>query len=144
VLKYRSSALARSGFIGVMLTILVIAVGLQPTRITELATSIRYQGLFTEAAGLTVGNEVRMSGMKVGTVSDVSLDKGKARVAFTVDSSITLGSETTAHIRTGTLLGRFPTLDQVAQAALFAASSASARYWASFFDSMSAIDTSLI
>ena len=44
--------------------------------------------------------------MKVGAVSDVSLDKGKALVTFTVDSGIALGSDTTAHIRTGTLLGQ--------------------------------------
>ena len=55
--------------------------------------------------------------MKVGSVSDVSLDKGKALVTFTVDSSIALGSDTTAHIRTGTLLGeRILTLESAGSA----------------------------
>jgi phospholipid/cholesterol/gamma-HCH transport system substrate-binding protein len=106
MLKYRESKLVRAGFIGVILIMLVIAVGLQPERLGRLATQLRYQALFTEAGGITVGNDVRLSGMKVGSVSDVSLDKGKALVAFTIDSSIALGSDTTAHIRTGTLLGQ--------------------------------------
>jgi phospholipid/cholesterol/gamma-HCH transport system substrate-binding protein len=106
MLKYRGAALVRSGFIGVVLMVLIIAVGLQPERIARWATAIPYQALFTEAGGLAVGNDVRISGLKVGSVSGVSLDTGKALVSFSVDSSITLGSETTAHIRTGTLLGQ--------------------------------------
>ena len=106
MLKYRGARLVRSGLIGVILMVLVISVGLQPDRIARWATAIRYQALFTEAGGLTVGNDVRMSGMKVGAVSAVALDKGKALVSFNVDAAITLGSETTAHIRTGTLLGQ--------------------------------------
>jgi phospholipid/cholesterol/gamma-HCH transport system substrate-binding protein len=105
MLKYRESALFRPGLIGVVLIILVIGVGLQPERIIQWATALRYQALFTEAGGLAVGNPVRLSGMKVGAVTEVTLDKGKARVTFTLPSKITLGSQTTAHIRTGTLLG---------------------------------------
>ena len=106
MLKYRGASLVRSGLIGVVLMVLIIAVGLKPDRITQWANTFRYQALFTEAGGLTAGNDVRMSGMKVGSVSDVSLDKGKALVTFSVDNAITLGSQTTAHIRTGTLLGQ--------------------------------------
>jgi phospholipid/cholesterol/gamma-HCH transport system substrate-binding protein len=42
----------------------------------------------------------------VGTVSDVSLQQGRALVAFSVNGKVRLGSGTTAHIRTGTLLGQ--------------------------------------
>ena len=52
-----------------------------------------------------MGNPVTVSGMKVGTVSDVSLRHGDALVTFAMKGNILLGSETTAHIRTGTLLG---------------------------------------
>ncbi|WP_396905280.1 MCE family protein [Mycolicibacterium phlei] len=103
--KYRGHQLMRAGFIGVVLIVLVIAVGLQPERLYSWATSLRYQALFTEAGGLAPGNDVKVSGMTVGSVSDVSLDKGRALVTFTVKSTVPLGSQTTAHIRTGTLLG---------------------------------------
>lgn len=112
MLKYRGASLIRAGFIGVTLVILIIAVGLQPERLWSWATAVRYQALFTEAAGLAPGNDVKVSGMTIGSVSDVTLSKGKALVTFTVDGKVRLGSQTTAHIRTGTLLGeRMMTLD---------------------------------
>jgi phospholipid/cholesterol/gamma-HCH transport system substrate-binding protein len=106
MLKYRGKQLIRVGSIGAVLIILVIAIGLNFERLTAMATSARYRALFTEAGGLTPGNTVLVSGMKVGTVSDVSLENGKALVTFTADAKTTLRSETTAHIRTGTLLGQ--------------------------------------
>lgn len=106
MLKYRGRQLVRSGFIGVVLIVLVISVGLQPERLLALATSLKYQALFTEAGGLTPGDKVTMSGVNVGTVGDVSLQGGRALVTFTVDGDVRLGSETTAHIRTGSVLGR--------------------------------------
>jgi phospholipid/cholesterol/gamma-HCH transport system substrate-binding protein len=105
VIKYRGAKLIRSGFLGVVLIILVIAIGLQPERLFNWATSLRYQALFTEAGGLTTGNDVTVSGIKVGSVSSISLDNGDALVGFTIDGRYALGSDTTAHIRTGTLLG---------------------------------------
>ncbi|AQT82765.1 mammalian cell entry protein [Mycolicibacterium litorale] len=106
MLKYRGSSLIRSGFIGLALIVLVITIGLQPERLLSLATAIRHQALFTEAGGLQPGNDVKVSGVKVGTVSDVSLQHGKALVTFMVKGTVRLGSDTTAHIRTGTLLGQ--------------------------------------
>src|ERR671918_156273 len=105
MLRYRGANLVRAGVIGVILIILVIAIGLQPERLLQYATAIRYQALFSEAGGLTVGNDVTVSGIKVGSVSSVELDNGDARVGFTIEGRYALGSDTTAHIRTGTLLG---------------------------------------
>lgn len=106
MLKYRGSQLGRAGFLGVVLVILVIAVGLQPERLLQWATAIRYQAVFAEAGGLIAGNDVKVSGVKVGTVSDVALRNGKALVTFSVNGKVGIGTETTAHIRTGTLLGQ--------------------------------------
>ena len=105
MLKYRGTGLIKAGFIGAVLIVLLILVGLSPDRIVSLATAVRYQALFSEAGGLAVGNAVTVSGIKVGTVSDVSLRNGDALVTFTMKGSVPLGTDTTAHIRTGTLLG---------------------------------------
>jgi len=105
MLKYRGSTLARAGFIGVVLIMLTIAVGLQPERLVQWATALRYQAVFSEAGGITVGNDVTVSGIKVGTVSSVALDNGDALVGFTIAGKYAIGSDTSAHIRTGTLLG---------------------------------------
>ncbi|HEX2214148.1 MAG TPA: MCE family protein [Mycobacterium sp.] len=121
MIKYRESNLIRAGIIGAVLIVLIIAVGLQPERIINWATAIRYQAFFAEAGGLSAGNEVKVSGVEVGSVTDVSLQRGKALVAFTVDSGVVLGSETTAHIRTGTLLGeRILTLESAGSGSMSA------------------------
>lgn len=105
MLKYRGARLARAGFMGVVLAILIIAVGLQPERLVGYATQLQYEARFAEAGGVMVGNDVTLAGIKVGSVTDISLDDGTALVAFTVDSRYPLKSDTSAHIKTGTLLG---------------------------------------
>jgi phospholipid/cholesterol/gamma-HCH transport system substrate-binding protein len=106
MLRYHGANLIRPGLIGAILLVLVTLVGLSPDRLLSWATAVRYQALFDEAGGLAVGNVVTVSGMKVGTVSHTSLQNGYALVTFTVPGKVQLGSESTAHIRTGTLLGQ--------------------------------------
>lgn len=106
MLKYRGPSLMKAGFIGVVLVMLIIAVGLQPERLWSAATNVRYQAVFSQAGGLATGNDVLVSGIKVGSVSAVSLRQGDALVSFQVKGSILLGSQTAAHIGTGTLLGQ--------------------------------------
>ncbi len=104
MLKYRNPRLARVGFLGVVLALLVVAVGLQPEQLLSWANGIRYYAEFAEAGGLSEGNDVKVSGVKVGSVTDVSLGDRGAVVTFVVDD-VRLGDQSTAHIRTGTLLG---------------------------------------
>ena len=94
MLKYRGSNLVRAGFMGVALIIMVILIGLQPEKLLSLATNVKYQALFSEAGGIMPGNDVTVSGMKVGTVRDVALDNGDALVTFTVDGRVELGGDT--------------------------------------------------
>jgi phospholipid/cholesterol/gamma-HCH transport system substrate-binding protein len=105
MLKYRGMQLIRTGIIGAVLVILVISVGLAPERLISWATAIRYQAQFADAGGVAAGNDVTISGIKVGTVSNVALQGRNALVTFTIDGTVPLGSDTTAHVRTGTLLG---------------------------------------
>jgi len=68
-----------------------------------------YQAEFSEAAGLRADDEVRVAGVKVGTVKDVELDAahdyGRVLVTFRVDDAW-IGDHTTAAIKIKTLLGR--------------------------------------
>lgn len=104
--KYRGAGLIRAGFIGAVLVMLVIAVGLNPDQLIQRATTVRYQALFSDAGGLAQGNDVTVSGMKVGSVTGMSLQHGDVLVTFTVNGDVGLGSASTAHIRTGSLLGQ--------------------------------------
>jgi phospholipid/cholesterol/gamma-HCH transport system substrate-binding protein len=104
--RYRGASLIRAGFIGAVLVVLIIAVGLNPEQLIQRATTVRYQALFSDAGGLAVGNDVSVSGIKVGSVSGMSLQRGDVLVTFTVKGKVQLGSASTAHIRTGSLLGQ--------------------------------------
>jgi phospholipid/cholesterol/gamma-HCH transport system substrate-binding protein len=84
---------------------MIISVGLAPEKLISWATTVRYQAFFSEAGGIAAGAKVLVSGVKVGTVSDVALRDGDALVTFQVKGKLRLGRETTAHIRTGSLLG---------------------------------------
>jgi phospholipid/cholesterol/gamma-HCH transport system substrate-binding protein len=106
MLKYRGSRLVRIGVLGAVLAVLVVAVGLSPERFVAWATSVRYHAVFGDAGGLETGNDVVVSGTKVGSVSGITLKRGRAMVDFTVKATVRLKSDTTAHIRTGTLLGK--------------------------------------
>ncbi len=101
MLKYRGMRLIRAGFLGFSLAVLIIGVGLAPERLVSWATAIRYQAQFADAGGVIAGNDVVISGIKVGTVSNVGLQGRNALVTFTIDGSVPLGSDTTAHVRTG-------------------------------------------
>lgn len=104
---------------GVVLAILIVLIGLSPETLTSMATAIRYKAQFSDAGGLTPGNDVTIAGIKVGSVSDVTLEGRNALVTFAVDSSVELGSDTTAHVRTGTLLGeRVLTLESGGEATM--------------------------
>ena len=64
--------------------VLVILVGLVARDVVVAwATSIRYQASFRDAGGLAAGNDVTISGIKVGSVSDVALQGRNALVTFT-------------------------------------------------------------
>ncbi|HEX5117194.1 MAG TPA: MCE family protein [Pseudonocardiaceae bacterium] len=63
-----------------------------------------YRADFTEAAGLRSGNEVRVAGVKVGSVTGVSLDGNHVQVTFKVKDTW-VGNASTAAIKIKTLLG---------------------------------------
>ncbi|MFD1811082.1 MCE family protein [Rhodococcus gannanensis] len=106
MLRYRGTHLARYGLIGIVLVTCIMLVGLQFQRFATMATTVRYDAIFAEAGGLSAGDEVVVSGVTVGSVAKVSLDNGDALVGLDVSLDVSLGSDTTAHIKTGSLLGQ--------------------------------------
>jgi phospholipid/cholesterol/gamma-HCH transport system substrate-binding protein len=64
-----------------------------------------YYAAFSESGGLKANDEVRIAGVRVGKVEEVTLDGDHVRVTFRVDSGESFGSETAAAIKIKTLLG---------------------------------------
>ena len=72
-----------------------------------------YKAIFTDAAGLFGGNDVRIAGVKVGTVTGVKVvDKRYAEVSFKIKKDVKLFTTTKARIRYLNLIGgRFLALE---------------------------------
>lgn len=74
----------------------------------------RVMAAFTNVEGVGVGSDVRLSGIKVGSVVNQGLDKDtyQAVITLSIDSSVTLPEDTTAKITSEGLLGsKFVALD---------------------------------
>ncbi|WP_431956365.1 MCE family protein [Nocardia lijiangensis] len=93
------------GVLGLAMVVLVTMSAFSLDRLPIIGAGTKYSAEFSEAAGLKKGNEVRIAGVKVGSVSDVRLEGDRVLVEFrTKDAWI--GNETTASIQIKTLLGQ--------------------------------------
>jgi phospholipid/cholesterol/gamma-HCH transport system substrate-binding protein len=73
-----------------------------------------YKAVFSDATGVVNGDDVRIAGVKVGSVEDVAIHDGdKAIVTFTVDEDAQVTAGTNAAIRYRNLVGqRYISLSQ--------------------------------
>jgi phospholipid/cholesterol/gamma-HCH transport system substrate-binding protein len=66
-----------------------------------------YKAEFVDATGVVKGDDVRIAGVKVGTVKDIQIvDRTHALVSFSVDSDTSLSQATHASIRYRNLVGQ--------------------------------------
>ncbi len=74
---------------------------------TTVGETSGYAARFTDATGLNVGDDVRMSGVRIGQVSDIAVyDNKYADVRFDVEASRTLPRSLTATIKYRNLIGQ--------------------------------------
>lgn len=97
--------------VGITVLILGFLVTFNADRLPIVGGGQTYHAKFGEAAGIKPGDEVRVAGVKVGKVTDVTLDGTQVDVAFQVKDA-RLGDETSAAIKIKSLLGqKFLALD---------------------------------
>ncbi len=66
-----------------------------------------YEAVFSDVTGLNTGDDIRIAGVKVGTVEEIEIEgRDLARVAFTVDAEQRLDQSTHARIRYRNLVGQ--------------------------------------
>jgi phospholipid/cholesterol/gamma-HCH transport system substrate-binding protein len=90
---------------GTVLVLCVVVVAFQYNKLPFVNGYDNYAAYFSEAGGIKPRNQVRVSGVGVGRVSDVRLEGTKVRVGFTVRKGVELGDRTEAAIKTETILG---------------------------------------
>ena len=96
----------RTGLFGIVLVGCLVLVSAGYTSLPFYPQGRNYTAIFTNAAGLTPGNDVQIYGYKVGTVTTLTLTDVGADVGFTVSRDIPLGDQTLVAIRTDTVLGQ--------------------------------------
>ncbi|MEY9938861.1 MCE family protein [Streptacidiphilus sp. MAP5-3] len=92
------------GVVGLVVLLLVGLLAYNADALPFVGGGTHYSADFTEAAGLTSGDEVRVAGVTVGKVTGVALDGAQVRVDFQV-SGAWVGNTSTLSIAIKTLLG---------------------------------------
>ena len=75
----------RTGIFGIALVACLVLVSFGYTGLPFWPQGKDYEAYFTDAGGITPGNDVNVSGIKVGKVDSIELAGDSAKVNFTVD-----------------------------------------------------------
>ena len=105
-LRFRDRDPRKIGVWGAVGAVALMAVSLNYDRIPYVNGMRGATVYVADAAGLTTGDEVQVAGMKVGAVRSIELDGDKVKVGFTLDTDVALGADTSAQIKTDSILGR--------------------------------------
>ncbi|WP_406231311.1 MlaD family protein [Nocardia sp. NBC_01009] len=93
----------RLGVIGAILIVIALAA---TAVLSVLPLGKRtYTAYLSEAQSIRVGNQIRVAGISVGTVSSLELQPDRVRMTFTVDRDVFVGDATTLEIRMLTVVG---------------------------------------
>ena len=100
----------------VFIVVTTLATGLLVVMVANLTfgASKPYKAEFVDATGVVKGDDVRVAGVKVGSVTDIEIiDRTRALVSFDVDSDVSVNLATHAAIRYRNLVGqRYISLSQ--------------------------------
>ncbi len=95
----------RVGLLGLLILVMVVAVGQSFASIPMLFAKPMYYAHFADAAGSAPGDKVRISGYDVGQVKSLEIDGDRVKVGFTLGSH-RIGTDSRLSIRTDTILGK--------------------------------------
>ncbi|MCK5929547.1 MAG: MCE family protein, partial [Nocardioides sp.] len=100
----------------VFIVVTTLATGLLVVMVGNLTfgASKPYKAEFVDATGVVKGDDVRVAGVKVGSVTDIEIvDRTRALVSFDVDADVSVNLATHAAIRYRNLVGqRYISLSQ--------------------------------
>jgi phospholipid/cholesterol/gamma-HCH transport system substrate-binding protein len=96
----------RTGIFGIALVTCLVLVSFGYTSLPFWPQGKNYEAFFTDAGGITPGNDVNVSGIQVGKVASVELAGDAAKVSFTIDRKIRVGDQSLVSIKTDTVLGQ--------------------------------------
>lgn len=92
------------GAIGLVVILVILWAAFNAAKLPIIGGGTTYTAYFSEDANLGPNDDVRIAGVKVGTVSDTSLDGDRVKVTFKVKNAF-IGDQSTVAIKIKTLLG---------------------------------------
>jgi len=93
----------------IFLVVTALATGVLAVLIGNMTfqSSRTYSAIFSDATGLTKGDDIRIAGVRVGSVKDIQIyDTNQAKVTFSVATSATVTKSSQADIRYRNLVGQ--------------------------------------
>jgi phospholipid/cholesterol/gamma-HCH transport system substrate-binding protein len=104
------------GAIGLAVIAALLWAAFNASRLPFIGGGTKYSAAFSEAAGLRPGDEVRIAGVRVGSVSSVRLEGDHVKVTFRVRHAF-IGDQSRLAIKIKTLLGaKYLAVDSVGDA----------------------------
>ncbi|MCZ4500313.1 MAG: Phospholipid/cholesterol/gamma-HCH transport system substrate-binding protein [Marmoricola sp.] len=101
------------GAIGLVLIIVLLWASFNAANLPIIGGGTSYTAYFKEDAGLRAGDEVRLAGVKIGSVSSIGLKDGKVKVVFKTKDGF-IGNQSKVSIELKTLLGaKFVGIDSI-------------------------------
>lgn len=95
----------RLGLVGLIITAVLMTVALNVGRIRSALDDTTFSAALSDAGGLHAGDDVRVSGLRVGQVKSVTLEGDHVTIAFSAHD-LTLGDRSTAAVKSANVLGR--------------------------------------
>lgn len=94
------------GAVVIFLAVVFLFVGFSSMKLKK-GNNYNLSALFNRIDGIKLGSDVRMSGIKIGTVTKQELDNStfEAKVFMSIDSKISIPDDSSAKITTDGLLG---------------------------------------
>ena len=89
----------RTGIFGIVLVACLVLVSFGYTSLPFWP----HEAYFTDAGGISPGNDVNVSGINVGKVTGVALAGDTAKVTFTVNRDVKVGDQSLVAIKTDTV-----------------------------------------
>jgi phospholipid/cholesterol/gamma-HCH transport system substrate-binding protein len=101
------------GAIGLAFILALMVAAFNASSLPLIGGGTEYTAYFTESANLKTDNDVRIAGVKVGKVEDVSISGHQVKVTFTVKDGF-VGNQSRVDIKIKTLLGaKYLSIDSI-------------------------------
>jgi phospholipid/cholesterol/gamma-HCH transport system substrate-binding protein len=94
--RFRERNRALTGLVGIIVTVALIVGALEFPRLPLIHHNGSYSAFFTNTGGLENGDIVTIHGVKVGSITGMSLDGPKVKVTFSIQGGLHLGANTSA------------------------------------------------